>query len=757
MALHSVELRGGFVRRSFEKSPTIALETDAASAEDIPELIRTATDCVVTGDLAGLRSRETESGYDAAVTWLEGDRVLRGSAANVRHGLRVSGRSTFVAVHVPCLEEIPFLTLQRRWFRSGGQHSYWDFGFRIESGRSASSVALEALEANGEPWAELAHSVLTEKQQAGSGVASMVRLWENARTLPNLIAALVLRNLAVLMLRHGETAKAEQFLASGMRTYAGYSELHYLAALLAVREERGTQALPLLEKARSRVGGFLGSGGESTYRVAWLMGLLAARTGNHRVAFQYFLEGMRSEPVFMPAVEELLKLRVSSRMVEAHQRDFCSAVRSEPRLVERVFEYLVLHRQFGAAERIVQATVEEGLRSRLEERLSSACLPFRRDCELKTAKAGVLLSGSFFEHSSLARINREIAGGLLGARDLELCLEPSSPGALPAELLSGGKLLVPAMSRHPVRLDLTIRHQWPPDFSRTARGKLAAIVPWEYGAVPHMWVSQIQRNVDELWVPSRFVREVFLRGGVAEDRIRVIPNGIDTTVFRPEGPSSRPQGSRGFVFLFVGGALRRKGVDLLMDAYRSAFDTGEDVTLLLVVLGVSGAYQHNSLMQEVLEAASDEIGPHVQPLLETVDDATLANLYRGCDAFVLPYRGEGFGMPLLEAMACGKSVITTAAGPSGDFCTEKTAYLIRAEEVEVPDEPPPLGRLSGEFTWFEPDFGELVQTLRRVYENREKASERGRAAARHVREEFAWSRITSLYVERIRELVGLRS
>ena len=584
----------------------------------------------------------------------------------------------------------------------------------------------------------------------------MVRMWEQAHTLSNMIAALVLRNLAVMMLRHGEAAKAEQFLAAGMRKYPGYSELHYLAALLAIREERNAQAVPLLEKARSCAREFLGSGGESSYRVDWLMGVLAARVGNERMAFQHFLEGMKSEPLFLPSVEELLKLRVSPRMVEEHQYHFCRVARRNPRLVEQIFRFLLLHRQFGAAQRIVQTTpIEETMRHQMEEHLSKAWHSFGGDREVRAQKAGVLLAGNFFEHTSLARINREIAAKLLGSTDLDVCLEPSSPAALPAELLSGGQSLRPAMLRHPARLDLTIRHQWPPDFSRPTRGKLATIVPWEYGAVPRVWVSQIERNVDELWVPSRFVRDVFLRAGVASDRVRVIPNGIDTTIFKPQGPSSKPQSSRGFVFLFVGGALRRKGIDLLLEAYRAAFEPGDDVTLLIVLSGTNGAYQHNSLMQSVVKAANDASGPHVQHLVETVDDATLASLYRGCDAFALPYRGEGFGMPLLEALACGKPVITTAKGPSGDFCTEKMAYLIRAEEVEVPDEPPPLGKLSGEFTWFEPDFGELVRALRCVYDNREEASERGRTAARHVRKEFAWAQITSLYEKRIRELVGL--
>ena len=82
----------------------------------------------------------------------------------------------------------------------------------------------------------------------------------------------------------------------------------------------------------------------------------------------------------------------------------------------------------------------------------------------------------------------------------------------------------------------------------------------------------------------------------------------------------------------------------------------------------------------------------------------------------------------------------------------KTAYLIPAREEEVPDDPPPLGELIGEFTWFEPDFTELARTLRHVFEHRDEAAQRGRVAARRVAEEFAWPRIASIYVSRARSL-----
>jgi hypothetical protein len=63
--------------------------------------------------------------------------------------------------------------------------------------------------------------------------------------------------------------------------------------------------------------------------------------------------------------------------------------------------------------------------------------------------------------------------------------------------------------------------------------------------------------------------------------------------------------------------------------------------------------------------------------------------------------------------------------------------------------PPPLGKLTGPFTWFEPDFSELARILRHVYEHREAAGQCGRLAGNHVRQHFAWPRITQMYLDRI--------
>jgi len=162
--------------------------------------------------------------------------------------------------------------------------------------------------------------------------------------------------------------------------------------------------------------------------------------------------------------------------------------------------------------------------------------------------------------------------------------------------------------------------------------------------VPRAWVREIERSTDELWVPSRFVANAFAAGGVDPCRVHVIPNGFDPDVFHPNVPAARPAGCRGCMFLFVGGTIRRKGADLLLQAYADAF-SDDDVTLVFKDTGAASFYRHNNLLPQVQRMAARPGAAPIVVLSEEMDDRALASIYRGCDALVLPYRGEGFGMP----------------------------------------------------------------------------------------------------------------
>ncbi|MGH9520401.1 MAG: glycosyltransferase family 4 protein, partial [Terriglobales bacterium] len=281
----------------------------------------------------------------------------------------------------------------------------------------------------------------------------------------------------------------------------------------------------------------------------------------------------------------------------------------------------------------------------------------------------------------------------------------------------------------------------------------ALILPWEFGAIPKAWLRSLR--ADEFWVPSKFVRDVLVRAGIASERVAVIPNGFDPTLYRPDGEKFKPDAARAVNFLFAGGAIARKGVDVLLEAWKEAFSPGDDVSLTVKDLGSKTFYRHLSLADEITQLASSGTAAPIIYLADEWSELRLPLLYRGSDVIVLPYRGEGFGLPLLEGLACGKPVIATGAGPAPEFCPPDATWFVPAEEVEVPAALRPPGEMTGPLTWFEPDRKALATALRAAYEEARRGRMAHRAAAAEaVRHTHTWTRVAPRYIERVGNLGG---
>src|SRR5262249_37619256 len=145
------------------------------------------------------------------------------------------------------------------------------------------------------------------------------------------------------------------------------------------------------------------------------------------------------------------------------------------------------------------------------------------------------------------------------------------------------------------------------------------------------------------------------------------------------------------------------------------------------------------------------------PRLVVLDDelgtAELAALYRACDVLVHPYRGEGFGMPVLEAMAAGLPVIVTGGGPTDEFCPETAGWRIRWTRAQFPsnrvDQLETVGR-----PWvLEPDTDHLVELMREAAADSEQRERRGRAGA-HAAKQFSWDAVADRYAERLSALAA---
>jgi glycosyltransferase involved in cell wall biosynthesis len=336
--------------------------------------------------------------------------------------------------------------------------------------------------------------------------------------------------------------------------------------------------------------------------------------------------------------------------------------------------------------------------------------------------------------TSLARINHRVVAAL-----------GSDPSVVAHAAATDRPDTAPVPLPHAA--DVEVRHQWPPDFRAPRSGHLALIQPWEFGSIPSAWVEPLNTVVDELWVPSQHVRKMYLDAGIAPDRVAVVPNGVDLDVYTPEGPRLDLDAS-GTRFLFVGGAIGRKGIDVLLSAWDEAFAGRDDVSLVVKDFGADGVYRGGDRERLVAMAAEGR----VVHLTETLSDDEVAALYRACDVLVHPYRGEGFAMPVLEAMACGLPAIVTAGGPTDEFCPADAGWRVPAQKALIPGRQISGMPLAGDGWMLEPDRDALVALLRAA--DAAGAEERARrgAIARMAASEYGWDAVAARYAVRIHGL-----
>lgn len=301
--------------------------------------------------------------------------------------------------------------------------------------------------------------------------------------------------------------------------------------------------------------------------------------------------------------------------------------------------------------------------------------------------------------------------------------------------------------------EVTVRHQWPPNFQPPVKGRWITYQPWEYGSLPAAWIQPMNRQVDEVWVPTTYVRDCFVRSGVDAEKVAIVPYGVDPARFHPDVPPLALATRKKHRFLFVGGTIARKGIDILVDTYVATFSPADDVCLVIKDLGGSTFYQGQGMAGRIKALQAAPENPEILYLDQEMPESEMPGLYTACQALVHPYRGEGFGMPIAEAMACGLAVIVTGHGACLDFCDDSVALLIAAREVRRPEL-----RIGAIATvdlpwWAEVDPTALALAMRRVIGKPAEARALGRRASARIRSEWTLERAATVAAGRLQALV----
>lgn len=184
-------------------------------------------------------------------------------------------------------------------------------------------------------------------------------------------------------------------------------------------------------------------------------------------------------------------------------------------------------------------------------------------------------------------------------------------------------------------------------YDRKLRMMYAALFPW------------VLRRANRMIAVSQYTADDLMRrAGVPASKIDVVYHGLDPVFAAPSGPSRVGASDSPYV-LAVGGVSPRKNTRRLIEAFvrwRGRGGHRRDYQLRITGASLDRDY------------APDGTGlPDGVSLLGYVDKAELPRLYAGASAFLYPGIYEGFGLPIIEAMACGAPVITSTTGATPEI------------------------------------------------------------------------------------------
>ena len=257
------------------------------------------------------------------------------------------------------------------------------------------------------------------------------------------------------------------------------------------------------------------------------------------------------------------------------------------------------------------------------------------------------------------------------------------------------------------------------------------------------------RGDNRIVTPSAWSRDRLVDGGMDPAGIVVVPHGVKTDTFSPLLAPDRVAGRAALgvaedeiLFVNVGVATWNKGLDILVKAFARVRKAHPRARLLLKDHKALYGIGADRTLAQVARANPGLIDSQVLAGISVVsgslDQTQLRALYGVADAYVSPYRAEGFNMPVLEAMACGTPVIVTGGGATDDFCPPALSVKLPSREGTKTDEPAMFGR------FLVPDEDALVQAMTDVATGRvdRHAPERLAARTQLVRQ-YSWAAVTA--------------
>lgn len=294
-------------------------------------------------------------------------------------------------------------------------------------------------------------------------------------------------------------------------------------------------------------------------------------------------------------------------------------------------------------------------------------------------------------------------------------------------------------------------------FARESKRHSCFFTMSEYDDTPNDHHVKALNVCNEIWVPSEWNKEIFSRR-VKKD-IFTINLGVDSDFFskRHDGEVVFSSGTNSFIFLCLGTFIWRKGFDCLIKAYNKAFTSKDDVTLLFLSKNAfSNQDKMTSMFIDEMKKSCAGKSAHISICFSDIAEEAMPYIYSRANAYAMLSRGEGWGLPYIEAASCGLPIIGSYHGGQSAFLSPEDSFLVVPDTfsyapqyyVDIVDMY--QGVKFADFS--DRVIDEVAQKMRYVYDNYSVALEKANSARKRITRYFTWDRTADLVYNRILNL-----
>ncbi len=303
-------------------------------------------------------------------------------------------------------------------------------------------------------------------------------------------------------------------------------------------------------------------------------------------------------------------------------------------------------------------------------------------------------------------------------------------------------------------------HRFSGTLANTKRAKLrVGIFNYESSILPSTW-AECHKYVDYILPSSQYCADIFLRAGIPEEKIIVMPLGVDfDALSAPVDAGFAFKTKKKFKLLNISIPHARKNIDGLIDAYFDEFNADDDICLILKTSLNANNENFEVNVMSILDKLKTKYSYKKIPEIEICEHRfeNMATIYKKSDALICSSVAEGWWLPGLEGMYCGTMVASPRYGGQLDFLEHNKNCLL-IDTVEA--------RATPQMQYWEanpnavvgyPEKKSMQNTMRKMYYNKEDLHSKFDMNMKQTVEKFTWDNAAKVILDLYNGITPVRT